>query len=122
MMTLSILHNHTQHIDTQQSNQNSCHTQYNDTQHNPTKATTFSSVENCFNCSKMILKVTEVSKYRLKLKKKQGPYSQHFILHVTNEWAQQARVLHYTSLEKPARDKCSSLLAHSYVKRENEVL
>jgi hypothetical protein len=34
-----------------------------------------------------------------------GPYSQHFILFVTYELAQKARVLHYNKLERLANDK-----------------
>ncbi len=39
-----------------------------------------------------------------------GAYSQHFVFFVTNHWTQKARVLHYTSLERLARDKHSNLL------------
>ncbi len=38
----------------------------------------------------------------------QGLYSQHFIFFVTYEFAQEARALHYTRLERIARDKHSS--------------
>jgi len=37
-------------------------------------------------------------------------YSRHLILFLTYEWAQYARVLHYTRLEKLAEDKHYSLL------------
>ncbi len=40
----------------------------------------------------------------------QGPYSQHFILFVNYKWAQQARMLHYNTLEMLATDKNASLL------------
>jgi hypothetical protein len=45
-----------------------------------------------------------------------GPYSQHFILFVTSEFAQQARVLHYNALEMLVRDKHSSLLVPALTK------
>jgi hypothetical protein len=41
---------------------------------------------------------------------KPGPYSQHFIFPAIFEWAQYARVLHYTSPESLAKDKHYSLL------------
>jgi hypothetical protein len=37
--------------------------------------------------------------------KKLGPYSQHFIFFVTYELKQYSRMLHYTRLERPARDE-----------------
>jgi hypothetical protein len=45
-----------------------------------------------------------------------GPYSQHFIFSVTNEWAQ-----YYTCLEKLASEKHSSLLGQLVSYRKNEV-
>ncbi len=39
-----------------------------------------------------------------------APYSQHFTSFVNYEWAQEARVLNYTWLERLSRDKHSSLL------------
>jgi hypothetical protein len=42
--------------------------------------------------------------------KTQGLYTQHFILVVAYEWAQYARVLHYTRRAGLAKDKHSSLL------------
>ncbi len=39
-----------------------------------------------------------------------GPFSHHFIFFTTYEWAQQARVLHNTLLERLANNKNSSLL------------
>jgi hypothetical protein len=38
-----------------------------------------------------------------------GPYSQHFTFFTTYEWAQLARVLHYTRMERISRGKRSSL-------------
>ncbi len=38
-----------------------------------------------------------------------GPYSQHFIYLVANEWASQARVFHYNRLPSIAMEKHSSL-------------
>ncbi len=52
----------------------------------------------------------------------QGAYSQHFIFFVTYHWAQKARVLHYTRLERLARGKHSSLLDPFVSYEENEVL
>ncbi len=50
----------------------------------------------------------------------QGMYSQHFILFVTYELTQRARVLNYSRLEKLVREKHSSLLEQfvSYEKNE----
>jgi hypothetical protein len=39
-----------------------------------------------------------------------GLYSQYFISCITNEWAQRARVLHYTRLEMLARTKKLKLI------------
>ncbi len=41
---------------------------------------------------------------------RQGPHSEHFIVLITYELAQQARVLHYNGLERLAEDKHSSLM------------
>ncbi len=51
-----------------------------------------------------------------------GPYSQHFILFVTYELAQQDRVLHYNRMEILGRDKYSSLLGPFTSYAKNEVL
>jgi hypothetical protein len=49
-----------------------------------------------------------------------GQYSQNFIFLVTYEWARQARVLHYTKLERIARANTLAYGAYSYVmKRKN---
>ncbi len=48
--------------------------------------------------------------YPLLRVKLQGPYSQQFIFFEAYEWAQLVRALYYTSLEKLAIDKHSSLL------------
>ncbi len=52
----------------------------------------------------------------------QGPYSQHFNLYVTYEWAQQARKLHYTRLERVARDRYSRFLGPFVSYEEKNVL
>jgi hypothetical protein len=49
-------------------------------------------------------------------------YLQHFIFFVAYEWAQQARVLVHTRLERLACDKNSSLLGKFMSYKENEVL
>jgi hypothetical protein len=51
-----------------------------------------------------------------------GPYSENFIFFVTYDWAQQALVLHYTGLERLARDKHFKLLGPFVSYEENEVL
>ncbi len=51
-----------------------------------------------------------------------GIYSQDFIFFETYEWAQLSSVLHYTRLEKLARNKHSSLLGSFINYEENEVL
>jgi hypothetical protein len=51
-----------------------------------------------------------------------GPYSQHFIFFITYEWAQQARMLDYTWLEKLARDKHYSFLGLFISCNENGIL
>ncbi len=51
-----------------------------------------------------------------------GLYSQHFISCITDEWAQQARMLHFTWLEMLARDKHSSWLSQFESYKEIEVL
>jgi hypothetical protein len=48
-------------------------------------------------------------------------YSQHFILFVFYEWAQSARVLHYTKMQSTANDKHSSLSGLFISYKENEV-
>jgi hypothetical protein len=53
---------------------------------------------------------------------KQGPYSQHFIFYATFQWAQKGRPLHYTRLERLARDQHSILLDPFVSYKENEVL
>ncbi len=50
-----------------------------------------------------------------------GPYSQHFMLFVTYEWAQKARELHYTRLEELAKVKHSSFMGPFLRNEENEV-
>jgi hypothetical protein len=49
-------------------------------------------------------------------------HSQHFIFFVTYVCAQEARVLHYTRLERPANDKRSSLLGLFISNEDKEVL
>ncbi len=49
-------------------------------------------------------------------------YLQHFIFFVAYEWAQQARVLDYTRLERLACDKNSSLLGKLISYEQNYVL
>jgi hypothetical protein len=49
-------------------------------------------------------------------------YSQLFIFFLTYEWAQYNLVLHYTTLEKLACDKQSSLLGPFVILKEYEVL
>ncbi len=49
-------------------------------------------------------------------------YSEHPNLFETYEWATQARALHYTRLERLARDKHSSLLGLFLINENNEVL
>jgi hypothetical protein len=49
-------------------------------------------------------------------------YSQHFIVFVTYEWSQYARVLHYTKMEMLLRDKYSNLLGPFIRYAENKVL
>jgi len=51
-----------------------------------------------------------------------GPYSQRLIFFLTDEWAQKARVLHYTKLERVSRDKDSCLLSPFARYEENEGL
>jgi len=48
-----------------------------------------------------------------------APYSQHFTSFVNYEWAQEARVLNYTWLERLDRDKYSSLLGPFVSSEEN---
>ncbi len=48
-------------------------------------------------------------------------YSQHFIFFTAYEWSQQARALHFSGLERLAKDKCTSLLGTSISYKENEV-
>ncbi len=52
----------------------------------------------------------------------QGLYSQHFILIMTYEWAQEARMFHYYKLDRLARDKHSRVLGPLISFKENEVL
>jgi hypothetical protein len=52
----------------------------------------------------------------------QGPYSKHFISFVTYKWAQSARVLFNTKLERFDKDKYSSLGDPFISYEENEVL
>ncbi len=49
------------------------------------------------------------------------PYSQNFIFFATLELAQKDRALHYTRLERFARDKHSSILGLIISYEENEV-
>jgi hypothetical protein len=51
----------------------------------------------------------------------QSQYSQHFIFLVANKSAQWARFLHYTRLERLARDKHSSIVGWLVCYEENEV-
>jgi len=51
-----------------------------------------------------------------------GLYSQHFIFFVTFYWAQKARVVYYTRLERLVRDKHSSLVGPLISFKRNEVL
>ncbi len=52
----------------------------------------------------------------------QGLYSQPFILFLTYEWDQKARVLHYIKVERLATDKYTTLLDPFISYKENEVL
>ncbi len=52
----------------------------------------------------------------------QGPCSQHFIFFLIYEWAQYARVLHHTRLERLASEKHSSLLCPLLSYEENKKL
>jgi hypothetical protein len=49
-------------------------------------------------------------------------YSQHFIFFETYERAQKANALHYTHIQRFARDKYSSLLGPWESYKENEML
>ncbi len=49
-----------------------------------------------------------------------GTYSKHFIFFMTHERAQYARVLHYSRLERLARDEHSSLLCSFTSYKEND--
>ncbi len=51
-----------------------------------------------------------------------GPYSQHFFFFVNDEWAQKARVLHYSEVEKACQGKYFSLLGPLISYKENEAL
>jgi hypothetical protein len=51
-----------------------------------------------------------------------GPYSQHFIVFVTSEWALKARLLHCTRMARLARDKHFSLLRTLISKEVNNSL
>ncbi len=51
-----------------------------------------------------------------------GLYSQQFIFFITFKWAQKARVLHYTRLERLVKEKCSTLLKQFIIYKENKVL
>ncbi len=51
-----------------------------------------------------------------------GPYSQHFIFFITDEWDQYARVLYKTEVERVARDKHCSLFCPLVSYEENEAL
>jgi hypothetical protein len=51
-----------------------------------------------------------------------APHSQHFICFVTYEWIKEARVLQYTTLERLAREKRSSLFGPFVRYRENKDL
>jgi hypothetical protein len=51
-----------------------------------------------------------------------GPYSQRIILFVTNKWAQIAKVLHYTRLERLARGKQFNLLDSFVSYEKNEMV
>ncbi len=50
-----------------------------------------------------------------------GPISQHSILFVPYEWELWARVLHYTNLERSAKNKHSSLLGQLVSHEENKL-
>jgi hypothetical protein len=52
----------------------------------------------------------------------QVPHSQHFIFFITYQLAQEIIVLHYTMLQRLARDKQTSFLGPIIRKKENEVL
>ncbi len=52
----------------------------------------------------------------------QGSYSQQFIFFITFKWAQKARVLQYTMLERLFKEKHSSLLSPFMSYEENIVL
>jgi hypothetical protein len=73
----------------------------------------------CFLRRKKVTSVSSIHRFLLPLKLlqkwcillwAQGIYSQHFISFVTYQWSHEARVLHYTRLDRLARDKHSSLL------------
>jgi len=51
----------------------------------------------------------------------QGPYSQHFIFFLTEEWTQKAWVLCYARIESLASEKNSSLLEKFVSYKENKV-